>query len=394
MGNRGTALRWAALGLALSLPLPLATQHAHACTIIDPNTPAPPSGWSVLQPAMLSEDRKAVPVDTKGFFAIDGRTIDLSTEAAEASLSVEVRDDAGNLVPGHARLFKEYPPPGGLMFGWEAEQPLAVGTQLIASLHGTPVSGVPESVGGDFALVVTGPPVELPTPKASLEWTSYFQGRGESVTCPANPNATSCGGPDHYEVPQSFRELAGTHILWELPQVPVGVAWEAGVEAVGDDADAMLPDPNFATFFFVRDGVDVLPGPLTLGVVVYPTAAEKHCVRVVARDLRTGSESSTEICEAPKAPMWFASDAPQLFGCLLPPSDEATRVWCRLREDTRSSICSQLPPDVPIVSDATTDDDTSRSRTSKGCQIAVGTPTNAGVAVLFAALVVLRRRRR
>lgn len=402
MGNRGIALRWVPLAFALSAPLLLPAQPAHACSIADPNAPAPPPGWYLLQPAMLLDPgHTSVPVGTDGFFTIQGDGFELSAEAATASLRVEVRDAAGNLVPGRARLLKDYPF-AGFLFGWQAEQSLEIGATLTATLSGTPVSGA-SKVGGDFALVVTGPPADLPTPELTFSWSSYFQGQGKRVTCAANPNFSSCGGPDHYEVPDSFLELAASYVSWELPPVSVGVAWEAELEAVGDDADARLPDPNFGDVYIAYSGVDAPPQSMALGMVVFPTAADRHCVRVVARDLRSGIESRSEVCEAPAVPISFESDAPELAACLTPPTEGATRAWCRIRQDPRSPVCSKLPPDAPIVGDDASGDGTSgdgtsgdekrRSRTSQGCQMSVGTQSSGGAAAFLAALLLLRRRR-
>ena len=346
----------------------------------------PPAGFTWLQPSMLvGTDFVSVPVGTDGFFAMEAQA-NLSAEAALEGLTVEVRDEVGELVAGRAWVLTERQP-GWYLVGWEASLPLDLGATLTATLLAEPI-GVPNAdrVGGDFRLEVVSEPAALPEPSLSLQrWVGYFQGQGQNVTCTADEFASSCGGPETLEVPASYNEVAAAWGLWELANVPVGVVWEARLEASGADSDALLPGPS--VFLATESNLE-------LGLVVFPTAAEQHCVTLITRDLRTDDEARAEFCDTTQEPTHYETDAVLLPHCLEPPTETSTEAWCRLHRSPPSECGRFLPGGAGSAgAPANGDDEPRRARTSEGCQLSGAASGNAGPWLALAALVALRRRR-
>jgi MYXO-CTERM domain-containing protein len=358
------------------------------------NVPDPPAGFTWLKPSMMSlTERTSVPVGTDGFFVIDAEGHELSADSAESGMTVEVRDATGELVPGQVWLLKEKQP-GWYLFGWEAATHLEVGAELTATLSAAPLARDGENVGGDFPLVVMGEPAELSESTLSFpNWVGFFGGEEPTVDCTPDPDYSSCGPPERVQVPATLRQHEAANAVWQLPELSVGVAWEARLAPAESDSDVLLPGltPEYL--------VDTPETEVSLGMVVFPTDAEQHCVVLSVQDLRVDDYYETEVCVATEAPSRFDTDS-QLRACLEPPTDGSAEAWCRLKGEQAPSECEAILEPEPGVGGAGGseaepggDDPLRSSRTSKGCQLG-GVPSGSGGWLALAAFVALRRRRR
>lgn len=212
------------------------------------------------------------------------------------------------------------------------------------------------------------------------------------MDCTPDPDYSSCGPPERVQVPSSLRQHEAAYAVWQLPELSVGVAWEARLAPAQSDRDVLLPGltPEYV--------VDTPETEVSLGLVVFPTDAEQHCVVLSVQDLRVDDYYETEVCVATEAPTRFDTDS-RLRECLEPPTDGSAEAWCRLKGEQAPPECEAILEPEPVAGGAAGDgaepgDHPARgSRTSKGCQLG-GVPSgSAGVWLALVALVALRRRR-
>ncbi len=399
----------AVFALSLGLPdtaLPTGVKEALGCSGAG-NVPRP-SGFTWLKPTQIAiSDRTSISIATDGFFMIDAEANDLTAEQVEAALSVEVTDQAGLEVVGTLELFKEHRP-GWYVFAWTSAEPLGVGAKLTASLHAEPAAMV--AVGGDFELVVTGPPTPLSAGALSFAgWMDFYRGVGEPITCEA-AYVSVCGGSQTVikSVPQGLIKQLATNAKWSLPPIVGDVAWEARLAVSSAQADATLP-PDKITYLTDPDTTELGFGSL----LVFPTKADSYCVKIVVKDLRTQAEVQTEACEAPQPSIGAASDSEVLL-CLTPPNQAVTEGWCAAHAHSMLPECVAIrsaapltdvdagathaddstPPVTDAPGDGASNQGDGSTRISGGCQLGSSPALSGGALPLLALLMLGRRRRR
>jgi hypothetical protein len=143
---------------------------------------------------------------------------------------------------------------------------------------------------------------------------------------------------------------------------------------------------------------DAKDSEMALGMFVFPTRAERYCVTLALKDLRTDEEKRVELCEAPQAAEYATTDT-SLRACLTPPTAAVTEGWCALHTDSSLPACaatgSEVDPANPAdPAHAATDDGDSDSsaRTSSGCQLG-GARSAQGLARPHATIAILLGRR-
>lgn len=395
--------------------------EALGCSGAGPTAPRP-DGWTLLKPSLdASYAPDAVPVATDGFFAVTAEGNNLSAEAAESGMQIVVTDEAGDRVDGAIKLL-ESPRPNSYIFGWSADEPLAVGAKLKAKLSTTsPVDpSATASVGGEFAFGVVGEPTALPDASFKFSWVDYYLGRdGATLGC-ETLSTDSCRTTTVVDVPTGFDERDAADVTWQRPKVTGGVVWSARIEAVTTTSDASLG------MTYDQDFLGVGETELSLGRVVFPTTATSYCLALVIKDLRTDAEARTEKCFAPEPTQVAASDS-ALGICRQPPSETLTEPWCRLRSPNapRDPACDgsggsggsagsvgtggsrtgevsepsgsgagPKPSGTGGSRSEKTDDAPAQPQTSKGCQLG-GTAAAPFSGLAWLALIgcLLRRRR-
>jgi hypothetical protein len=395
-------------GISLLLPdSPLALGVGTALGCGGSGNVSKPAGWVWLKPSLMSNtDRTFVPVATDGFFVIDAEGNDLPVEAAQDGMSLVVSDEAGMAVAGETKLLIEKQA-GWYLFAWRAAAPLQMGQKLTATLAATPLGTTdPTQVGGQFPLVVTGPPAPLPTPLLAFNaWNDFYHGEGALLSCKTDPLRFTCGGPATVEVPEVFVKQASTQALWQLPPVTSGVAWQARLEASPDQPDAVLPGLS------VEYLADTSEPVVDMGYLVFPTAAKSYCATLVVKDLRNGDETRAETCAQPEGSEWASTDS-KLAYCAEPPSLALTEAWCALQHPPSAlDACAAEPggtpsptagsPRVPPQSGtggtgpgADPVAMATPSRTTSACQFGAAGHTRGHALAFLLALVVAARKRR
>lgn len=382
------------------------------------------SGWTWLKPSLgynPGSPPAPVPVATDGFFVIDAEGSMLSAETAGSSMQLVVTDGSGATIAGQTKLLLNKQD-GWYLFGWSSSSPLAVGTQLRASLSAAPVvSTAAGNVGGEFALVVVGAPTPLPQPSFTFSsWTDYYVGEGPFLTCSSSPTTTCGVVATTIDVPATLTKRAMAEVTWQVPQVAEGVAWTVRLEASKAQPDA---NPQFTPPYEYLGSLS--DSALTLGSILFQTSAPSYCATLVLTDLRTGQEKRSETCSAPQPALSVQTDT-RLAACDAPPSQTLRDVWCRLQPDpTTEPACAPnagnvggsggssagtgdgdvlggkpgaKPPAIggsgTMTNGADDADDLVSPRTSKGCQLGVSAPSpSTSVTWSLLALALLARRR-
>jgi hypothetical protein len=382
----------AAFAVSMVVPeqgsLPLGIPEALGCS----GTGAGPSGsvappepaWTYLAPA-LADGSAAIPVATDGFVLFNGGYVGLSDEQALAGLKLVVSDQDGNQVPGTvARLGTSTQ-----QFSWIATEPLTLGAHLTASFSALPVTD-PSYASGKFTLDVVGPPPTLPTPSALFHgWTDIYVGSGAQVDCGA-VMSTGCGGTYSPQVFTTY-EAQRSEVMLSTDLAPTsGVAWEVTTSQSNSNPDGDLAYSQTA----------LVTGPLSsswpLGQLTFGLDVDQVCVTVTIKDLRTGKETSGDVCHAVEADR--ESWTPDLGLCTAPPSEATRELWCRART-ALGQTCSPTPldttpPDGSTPNDATPSTAASNNESS-GCQLTRrNAPNSAAFAVGLAALAFAVARRR
>lgn len=351
----------------------------------------PASGWYLLKPVLMEKgDRAFVPIATDGFFLIDAQSSGLTAEQ-QASMKVVVTNDAGEPVAGTTKVVSE----GLQLFGWTADEPLAVGAKLSATLSAAPLAKPTSTdVGGQFPLEVVGPPTELPEPSLAFDsWVNFYLDAGdEVVSCKTAPQSNCNGTSTSIDVSSAMTKALAAQASWR-PEITGGVAWQAHLERGSADSDATFEGVGMRYFF----GDDSEPNP-SMGRAIFPTQAKEYCATLVIKDLRTEKETRTVTCTAPGKPERGETDG-QLGSCLEPPNEALTEAWCQLNADTTFPACSAKPDGgqdgggAGGESPGTNDAAASTSAESKGCQFGGTSTAPVGGVALLLSLMLLGRRR-
>jgi hypothetical protein len=273
--------------------------------------------------------------------------------------------------------------------GWQANAPLAVGSKLSLLAK---AQAYPSAVQSQ--LTVVGPPTELTAEKLAFgEWLTFGHGVGDLVTC-ASLSGT-CGAVP-ISLPGNEETLRAVQASWAPPSINGFVAWEAHVE-LPDGVEMVQPT---APQWLFRTSSD----PFNLGMLVFPKATTEYCGELVVKDVRTGKELRSKLCQEPRAAMGATVRDYGLASCSAPPTPALKQAWCETHAD--DALCSGSPgdpmPQDPILQDpqdpmpqgpnperpaepnAETDDAAAEgSRTSSGCQMGRGVPATSGFALLL-----------
>jgi hypothetical protein len=385
------------------------------------------SGATAPQPRVtierdLSAEKPAVATD--GFFLLR-----LEQVSDDKDISVVVTDEADVPIAGSVKTWrlgltdgKVYGPTDevGLQRvdtyrGWEAEQPLKVGSKIKAKV-GLKSSG---ATMDSLELEVVGEPTALTAAQglAFNEWLTFGHGVGNQVTCQAPGGAC---GPHEFMVPSTEESLAATRPTWAGPgKVNGTLLWSAKLEVSADDQ-------LFTSFPVALDdtGLRVLsappPQPIRLGMVVFPKDAKKLCATLVLHDLRSDKEVKAEHCEDSAGKSTSTVRDFALAVCTAPPSPALAQAWCELHPESKLPACTGImdpvdpvdpvpnegvaggptnagdgatTPPVKMPTNAAQDSE----HTSSGCSVGLARTTGGGLAFALgfvAAAVAFTRRRR
>jgi len=385
------------------------------------------SGATAPQPRVTIERDSSAEkpaVATDGFFLLR-----LQQVFDDKDISVVVTDEAGMPIAGSVKTWrlgltdgKVYGPsdePGlqqvNAYRGWEAEQPLKVGSKITAKV-GLKSAGLAMD---SAELEVVGEPTALTAAKglAFSEWLTLGHGVGDQVIC---STSGSCGP---VMVPSSEESLLATRANWAGPEKVNGtVLWSAKLEVSADDK-------LFTSFPVAADasGLVVLssppPQPIDMGLVEFPKDAKKFCATLVLHDLRDGTELKAEHCEDSAGKSTTTLHDFRLGDCTAPPSPALAQAWCELHPESKLSACTgimdpvdHVDPVDPVPNDGVaggpsdagdgatkppvklpTNAAEDGEHTSSGCSVGLGHTTGGGLAFALgfvAAAVLFARRRR
>ena len=331
----------------------------------------------------------SLPVGPDAFFSISGTAEGSAAEAPLERLSIDVKSEAGEPVPGATSLLDDSWYEAGkrrhVLIGWQAAEPRIVGEILIATVVATSAAGRSHQ---SLSLKISDGVPELGEPDLGFrDWQYVMTDSGEARDCaPARPCVYSA---------QFGSELQrSTEVTLELPRVwtPVMVAWKYSFEAVPEKSRlTSIPLPYIAQ------------GPLLdeqrTAKVRFDTQADEYCVRIIATDLRGTQERVVERCGSPEAtPPEIVEDG--ISDCLsssIPPED--LERWCRANGGARLE-CEGLPGTAGVSGIAGNggqlDARDSTSRTSRACSLAdsPGPDSNLALGVWTLAMLMAACRRK
>jgi MYXO-CTERM domain-containing protein len=247
-----------------------------------------------------------------GFFPFRATTANVDETAALEHLSVEVRNDEGDLVPGETVVIKVLDTDDSgtrLLLGWSATGTTrSYEERLTFHAMGT---NSDETVTLDASLIVMDVEPELTLPSFEVTgWTRVKYDAGDSLPCDDFSDCDSSSvGAELREAQRMTLEASGVAepvlVLWEYDWVPVaGKGTFVGQpSSFGPQSSEYSEEVSFAT------GLD------------------EYCVRVRGTDLRTGDTEEAEVCASP------SSDSPEviydsIWECAEPPEGYLER-WCR-----------------------------------------------------------------
>lgn len=362
----------------------------------------PNTGAGVAPPQTATIRRQPgsanVEVATDAFFLIDSYSF---APPDPSNIDVAVTTLEGVVVAGTVKVLQ--PSNGQPFYSWSASEPLAVGTQLEATVAPTFSGfGAPDQA----VLEVVGAPSELAVGILNADkWLDYGHGVGPTVTCKGLE--APCASPRELSLPGAEQMLHAASYSWSpAAAIRAFVAWEITLERAGATAaDTGLTAPSASVFFGDRDE------RLQLGTLPYPLGTSKYCAKYTVRDLRTDSSESGELCSPVGTSSETLRDYP-LAECSHPPSAELTEAWCKLHPGSTFAECvpfdptakpiendpmPQDPPNEPDPQAEPSDDAMAASSgTSSGCQLSASASRPSGLALLLAATALsaaLRRRR-
>jgi hypothetical protein len=356
------------------------------------------SGAGVAPPASVSIHRKdssspTVAVATDAFFLIDRFTF---VSGNPSDLTVSVTTMTGEEVAGAVKILVSQT--GTSQYSWSANEPLAIGTKLKATVEGA------SSFESDQAtLEVVGAPAELDAGTLTADaWLDYAHGIGAVVICMTA--ARGCAEPGGLAVPSREVMLHAATYGW-TPAEPIHgfVAWEISLSRT---TEVEAEDELFTPIPLFFSGPP--PAHAVIGTLPFPKHAQEYCATYTVRDLRTGDEKSGKLCADPEPSTETLRDY-ALDRCSAPPSEELTEVWCQSHLGSTVRECLPFDPTVKPVDprpadapdgdppmDLDDDGNASTSRTSSGCQMSSGASRGASLGLVVAATALgglLRRRR-
>jgi hypothetical protein len=274
-------------------------------------------------------------------------------------------------------------------FGWHASAPLAIGTTLRAVVATVPARDTPVVTDEVELSVVGEPPAVTATGLTFGDWHAYAEPVGELVECTPPDSADPCDDGS-VRAPAAVELVDVVDMHWSPPPGASSYAmWELTI-----DLDA-IDDANFerSAGLAINRLVEQ-----DLGWLRFPLGAERYCVTLTVRDLRTGETASAETCAEPQAPTSVLRDY-ELSRCEQPPSQAMTEEWCDEHPESSLPACSGQPgepsaggasPNEPAANPA----GARKPRTSEGCQVSSNPARSAGcltLLVLFGAAALGRR---
>jgi hypothetical protein len=332
----------------------------------------------------------AVPVGLDAFFSFQAIARGAASEAPLDSVTFEVRNEAGELVPGTPTILDDQrtdePQYAELLIGWEADELQPEGAVLKATVR---LRSSVEEAPGAAILTVSDATAMLTEPDFQfLDWTHVISDRGDRIVCGKDPRAfgSEVVEFDHNVIESIPGEAAP----------PVAVAWKYTFEPTPETGDTdQLPLSSFnlgPSFFDTVTFVDLS----------FEGQRSEHCIVITARDLRTDLEHSQKLCSEP-GPTTATQYLDSIAACRfddLPPGDEYRERWCRAREQPREcqpivegtagSPGNQDPPST------LGDDEEKPHRTSQACALTAPPQPTAGdaTALWSCALLLTARVRR
>lgn len=315
---------WVAFGLALplayasSLIVQGGAPVAEACT---PWMPPDPGVSGLFSGAVLTVGRD-------GFFPFAASGYDVNSEAVLEAIDVEVRDRAGELMPGALEILlsiEREQAPSEFVLNWIADEPLPTDEQLSVRLS---VIGSDPLVSSDATLTVKDQTAPLTLPDLKFQdWERLILGTGETRTC--MPNSPGWCGPIEYGV-EVERLLEAAVQADDIAEPPVASVWEytlSDVPGKGELAAPMTPvllisngEPNLVPFY-----------PKFRGDL------EEYCVEVTVRDLRTDETLSEKYCSTPPDSV-TEFNADPIKSCDSVPPEFLSR-WCEGRDSSFNPSC-------------------------------------------------------
>jgi hypothetical protein len=344
-----------------------------------PDVPQPPfDGVTIPKGLDL-----AVPVGLDAFFSFEAIARGVASEAPLDSVTFEVRNEAGELVPGTAKILDDQrtdePQYAELLIGWEAAELLPEGAVLDATVRMR--SSVEEAPGRAILTVSDASPV-LTEPHFQFRfWTHVITDRGALLEC--GTGAPHAFGSEVVEFDHNWLEFLSA----QMP--PIAVAWKYTLETTPETGAA---DPLPLRFFNLGPSYSDTVSKVDLS---FEGQRSEHCISITARDLRTDLEHSQELCSEP-GPTTGTQNSDAIAACRfedLPPGDEYRERWCRAHEQ---------PPECQPIVDGTAgapgdpeqppnvdDHDDKAHRTSQACALTTPPRPTAGDAAALWSFALL-----
>jgi MYXO-CTERM domain-containing protein len=275
----------------------------------------------------LSAAKGGTKVGRDGFFPFRATAANIDRQAALDLVTVEVRDENGDLVPGDTVFIAdegsdEYGT--DLLLGWSATgttpsegEELAFHVTATNSLDGV----TPEEVTFDERLIVVDVAPELTLPSFDVTgWTRVKYDDGTPLDC-YNDDGDCDSSPVGSELRDAHRMTLDAVGVDE----PVLVLWEYDWVAVAGKGT------------LVRHPSSFVPQHSEYGEELWFAAGlDEYCVRLRGTDLRTGDTKEAEICASP------SSDSSEviydsIWECSEPPEGYLER-WCRAVDRVGDSL--------------------------------------------------------
>ncbi len=271
-----------------------------------------------------------VSVGPDAFFSFRARARSSAVESPLDSVSIQVTNQAGELVPGTLRVLDDQRYDqlqlADLLLGWEAFEPQASGELTAKVVLKTSFS----SQTWTGTLLVTDEDAVLPEPAFELrDWTYGRRDAGEQLSC-GIPNP--CGTA--YTFGSQLSDFAQVTLASLTPAPSVAVAWKYTLEPTAGAAADWRPER-----FFVQGPSSE---PLEKLLSSSTQLQDETCLQIQARDLRTDLEYSTKLCGAPTDPPVLDDGISNCHFVDLPPGAEYQERWCRAHPDTTQAECQSI----------------------------------------------------
>jgi hypothetical protein len=291
-----------------------------------PDVPRPPFDGVIA----VYDWELAVPVGLDGFFSFPVIARGAASEAPLDSVTFEVRNEAGELVPGTAKILDDQrtdePQYAELLIGWEAAELQPEGAVLDATVRMR--SSVEEAPGRAILTVSDATAVLTPPDFEFGVWTHLVRDRGALLECGTGAFRSEVFEFDHISLTSTVHGQIS----------PIAVAWKYTFATTPETGavdnlpySAFELGPSFDTGIFLNRS--------------FEGQRSEYCIVITARDLRTDLEYSEKFCSEEPGPTTAIDNFDSIAGCRfedLPPGDEYRERWCRAH--------SGMPPECqPIV---------------------------------------------